>query len=95
MVELVGKVDEVAPVAGVVSVGCPGWVWVVTGTLVDGVVLSPGFIRKISKAVSTTMPPDAPMALYSSERGRVGFQAVPVLRCAGLRRFVTSSGSYR
>jgi hypothetical protein len=73
-------VDELDGVAGVV-----------TGVFVAGVLgLSAGFITTIASTVTSATPAPAPIALYSSDRGRVGFQAALVGRWAGFRRFVTS-----
>jgi hypothetical protein len=55
---------------------------------------SPGLLRKMISAVTSTTPAAPPIALTSSARGRPGLQPVLVGR-EGLRRFVTSSGSYR
>jgi hypothetical protein len=81
--ELDGAVVSVEPV-GVVTAG-------VDGTVAE----SDGLIRKITSTVTNTTAHAAPIAVYSSERGRVGFQVVPVGRWVGFRRFVTSSAAYR
>jgi hypothetical protein len=98
VVDAVGSVvgsDGRLPAPGtVVMVESAGVVFVIAG--VDGTVAeSDGLIRKITSTVTNTTAHAAPIAVYSSERGRVGFQAVLVWRCVGFRRFVTSSESYR
>jgi hypothetical protein len=82
--------------AGSVPVGSIDCVGVVTGVVTDGVLgLSGGFITKMASTVTSATAAPAPIAFNSSDRGRVGFQAAPVVRRAGFRRFVTSSESYR
>jgi hypothetical protein len=82
-------VDAVGVVVGVVTD--------VAGTSVLLPLLeSPGFMTKIRSTVTTTTAAAPPIAFISSERARVGFQfALFVGRWAGVRRLVTSSGSYR
>jgi hypothetical protein len=83
----VAPVDPGVPVEPGVPVDPAGTVAVGVGAVEPE---SPGFMTKMSSAVSTTTPAAPPMALTSSARGRPGFQLE--LDCReGLRRFVTSS----
>jgi hypothetical protein len=89
-----GTVVESAGVEPVGPVGIGAGTVAGTGGGVLDVLVS-GLIRKITSAVPSTTALAPPIAFTRSARGRVGFHSVPVGRCAGFRRFVTSSESYR